>query len=128
MGALDFIADYFAWHYSEAIKDLLEIEKNFMRFAYHLFSMPLLFKTLFAPIFRLNEKRKLGFDLEAASERFIVNTIMRIVGFFVRLIFLVLGAIIEIILAFISIPILLFWLLAPMAAIILFFAALFYLI
>lgn len=124
MGTIDLIADYFGWHYSEALKDLLQIEKNFIRFVYHLFSIPLLWRTLFSPVYHLSEKRAQGFDVQGMLERLVINTVMRLVGFFARMTFLIAGVFAELILIIIAIPILFVWLILPLIVAALFISGL----
>ncbi|MES2409443.1 MAG: hypothetical protein V4509_04060 [Patescibacteria group bacterium] len=79
------ILSYFIWHYTEAFKEIYILFRNFLEFIYHFFSIKVLSKTLFSPWRKLNETYKKGWSLNAFFETFVVNFIMRIVGFFVRL-------------------------------------------
>ena len=43
------IPEYFLWHYTEALRLVLNIVTNFIWFTYNFFSIPVLTKTLFSP-------------------------------------------------------------------------------
>jgi hypothetical protein len=79
---------YLSWHYSTALSDMKNIWKNFIVFFYNFFSIQLLFKTLFSPWHRINESYN---RIEDFFGNLLINTIMRLVGVFVRLVFIVLG-------------------------------------
>lgn len=64
------VPEYFIWHYTEAIRLTINIISNFLWFVYHFFSVPVLIKTLLAPI------HGVGKDFAAPS---------RVIGFVVRL-------------------------------------------
>lgn len=81
---------YISWHYSTAISDMKNIWKNFIIFLYSFFSLSLLIKTLFSPWHRMTE----NYDrIEDFFGNLVVNTMMRLVGVVVRLIFILLGII-----------------------------------
>ena len=83
------IPEYFLWHYTTALRLCLNVVTNFIWFTYHFFSMPVLFRTLFAPWHKIHEKYRRGFHPASLVETFIINTIMRAVGFVVRIVVLV---------------------------------------
>ncbi len=75
---------YIEWHYSRALYDIVGIIKNFIWFFYEFFSIPLLLKTYFSPFHRLGEQYAHSIDLGKWAETFIVNSLMRVVGVFLR--------------------------------------------
>ena len=77
--------DYIRWHYLRGFRELIYLCRNFLQFIVHLFSIPLLLKTLFHPWRRMGEAYKKGLDPEAIISALIVNMIMRAVGFISRL-------------------------------------------
>lgn len=83
--ALYLVLEYFIWHYTRAFADLVIILGNFFRFLVHFFSVPEIWRTLFAPWRRLGEVYGSPYDLNAVAETFIVNTLMRLVGLIIRL-------------------------------------------
>lgn len=64
---------------------------NFMWFVLHVFSIPILLRTLFDPFQRLSEKYSGGLHLDKLAEVIIVSLIMRIVGFCIRSMLIVIG-------------------------------------
>jgi len=83
--------DYLRWHYGMAYRDLTRVWLNYMWFVAHFFSLGILLKTLFAPYKRMKEKNKKGLDLGAIGEMIAVNTVMRLVGFVLRITVLAVG-------------------------------------
>lgn len=84
---------YIRWHYGKALIEFSLNSKNFILFLFHFFSIKNLFYTLFAPWQSLGERYKKGIDISAFAEVFILNSIMRVVGFFIRLAVIVAGLI-----------------------------------
>lgn len=82
---------YFVWHYSRAFVDLARVWMNIFLFLNDFFSIGLLLRTLFSPWQRMQEQRKKGVDIENFLAVLLVNTIMRLVGFFVRSAVIVVG-------------------------------------
>src|SRR5882724_11701681 len=93
MGAILFLPYYFTWHYSKALRNSAAITKDFIWFLWHFFSVGLNFKTILSPWRRMQETQERRFDIEAFFSTFIINTIMRVVGAFIRLIFILLGVV-----------------------------------
>lgn len=78
------IVGYFSWHYSvRAFRDIFVVWSNLTWFITHLFSIPLLLRTLFAPWKRVQEAyRRTGF--EDLMETLVLNIVSRIFGALVR--------------------------------------------
>lgn len=111
---------YFVWHYTRAVRDLIEIGANFVWFIYNYFSIKVLFSTLFAPYKRLTEKYRGGLDIEKFLESIVVNLLMRIIGFVMRTAVLVVG-LIAILVTFVAGAVLIVvWLLLPIILLIMF--------
>jgi hypothetical protein len=85
MNLLTIGKNYLVWHYSTAISDIVHIWLNYLWFINHLFSVPDVAKSLFAPFKRLQEE-KANFLLhpEEYFSNILINLIMRIVGFMLR--------------------------------------------
>jgi hypothetical protein len=81
---------YLAWHYGQAYRDIGTIWRDILWFLYHFFSLPLLGKTFFSPLFRLRERVE-SFNAESILEAVLVTTIMRIFGMILRAILFVIG-------------------------------------
>jgi hypothetical protein len=84
--------DYLTWHYSRAFSDIFAIWRNITHFIFHFFSIPLLFRTLFAPWKRIEAVRETeGLNLGDFLATKIVNLIMRLVGAMMRTILIAVG-------------------------------------
>lgn len=86
-----FAGAYFFWHYTKALKKLIGNCRTFLLFILHFFSIGILFKTLFKPWQRLGEEYKKGFDIGAFLSSFFINFLMRIIGFLIRLVVIIIG-------------------------------------
>jgi len=105
--------EYFVWHYTRAVRDLLNIVGNFLWFFWEFFSIRLLFATLFTPFHRLEERPKSKLDLGEIAQAFMVTTMMRIVGAAMRLFVILIGLVCIVITIIAGIGMLLVWLAAP---------------
>jgi hypothetical protein len=84
---LRFLPLYFSWHYGRALADFGGVLGNLWWFVGHLFSLPLMIRSLFSPWRRLNEAYPRSFmSLEAIGEALVVNILMRMVGFVARVV------------------------------------------
>lgn len=110
------------WHYFVAPIQFIKIWRDLMWFLYHFFSIPVLTSTLFSKWKRIGEVRHKRLDIGDFLATFFVNTVMRIVGFFIRSVTIIVG-ILSIVL-FIGIGMVLFvaWFLYPVVVVILFVA------
>lgn len=82
------VKDYLVWHYSQALVAWWRIYGNGLWFLSHFFSVALLGRTLFSPWRRLTESYPGRFAPESIAETLVVNLLMRLVGFTIRVIFL----------------------------------------
>jgi len=89
--ALFILPSYFTWHYSRSLTDYLRLWMRMLWFVVHVFSMPFLLATLFSPWRRMDEKYPRQLDLGAWGEVLVVNLLMRLVGFVVRMAVFVFG-------------------------------------
>jgi len=111
---------YIFWHYSAALGAWWQIYVNSLWFLFHFFSIPILFRTLFAPWRRLAESYPKGFSPKAVAETLLINFLMRLVGFIFR-IFFIFAAWVVLIFAFVfGWLVLVFWLFTPPLAMALF--------
>lgn len=109
---------YFFWHYTRALAELLGICRNLLWFVYHFFSLGVLGKTLFSPWQKLDEPYKKGFRPSAFFETFVINIVMRIVGFLVRSFVIIFGATIWLIVLIAEAVFFLSWLLLPLVIVV----------
>ncbi|OGZ08654.1 MAG: hypothetical protein A2942_02580 [Candidatus Lloydbacteria bacterium RIFCSPLOWO2_01_FULL_50_20] len=85
MPIVSIIRDYFLWHYSAAYADIFGILRNYLWSVNHMFSVPEVFKSLFAPFKRIQEEKvNILKKPEDFFANLFVNFIMRIVGFVLR--------------------------------------------
>lgn len=116
---------YFAWHYTNAFKNIWHVWMNIMWFINRIFSIPLLIRTLFAPWHRMTEEAKGGFDLEDWAERTVVNIMSRVVGALVRIPIIILG-VVSLVTAFLTgLLFYVFWVFAPVIVVLLFMFGIF---
>lgn len=113
MNFIIIIPIYFSWHYSRAYFDLFRLWKNILGFVLHFFSIELLLKTLFSPWKRLGEDKKKGFNPGAFFSSLAINTIMRIVGVFIRLSTISIGLITLFAVFFVGLVFILLWAFIP---------------
>jgi hypothetical protein len=105
---------YTFWHYTKAPLNIVQIWKNFLWFFYNLFSIHLLLLSLFAPFERLDEHYGKIFEFQKMFESFVVNVLMRVVGFCIRIFTIVIGIAILAAVFFGGIFFLIIWFLAPL--------------
>ncbi len=108
------------WYYTAALFNFIKISGDFIWFLYHFFSIPILIPTLFSKWKRIGDVRTRKFDIKDFFSVFIVNSIMRVIGFFIRF-FVIITGILSIVLA-IAVEMLIFvvWLFLPVIIVALF--------
>lgn len=121
---ISFVFSYFKWHYTRGFVDLYGLIRNFMWFVYHFFSIPVLTHTLFSPWERQGERYKKGFDVEGFFETFVINIIMRIVGFLLRSFVILTGILTLVVVFLLGIVALTIWPLIPVIIVVLFLSGL----
>ncbi|OGZ94960.1 MAG: hypothetical protein A2847_02165 [Candidatus Sungbacteria bacterium RIFCSPHIGHO2_01_FULL_50_25] len=126
MGTRIPIASYLSWHYGAAYRDMGAIWKDFAWFLYHFFSLPLLVKTFFSPLFRLSE-RVASFDMEGILETVVVNTVMRLAGMITRALLGAVGVLALVLLCAAGILFFIAWTLLPILTVGLFGSGIFFL-
>jgi|SRR3989344_2459894 len=104
---------YAKWHYGQGVRELVSVAGNFLWFLSHFFSFKLLTRTLFAPWKRMGEGYGQGFDLGRIASAFIVNLLMRAVGFVTRIIVLFVGFCSYLAILGLSLVVFLIWIFAP---------------
>ncbi len=121
MATIQLLPMYIHWHFGTALRELFEFWKNLSWFGYHFFSLPLLVKTLFRPIYRINEATVpgAGFEFELFFENIAFNMMARVVGFVLRIFLIFLGAVYQIVILLIGPLLFLIWLSLPVLSLIL---------
>jgi len=113
MNMLLFFPYYVRWHYGQGTKDLFVILGRFLSFVFSWFSITLLLQTLFSPWKRLGSEYQKGFHPEEFFSSLLINTIMRIVGFFIRTVVVVLGLIATMVTMTASLVLAIIWIFYP---------------
>ncbi len=120
MSFLYLIPFYAKWHYIEGFRDLSHNWKSFIFFILHFFSLGLLVRTWFAPFRRLNEAYKREFDAEVFFETLVANTLMRMVGFVLRTVVILIGLFVLLLTVVFGPVAFVLWALAPLVVLFLF--------
>ncbi len=102
------------WQFWEAPLFILKAWGNFLRFGMNYFSVPLLFKTFFAPWRRYYWGYPRGFDPWAYFESFFSNLIFRILGALFRSVMIVAGIAVEILIAAAGLLLFTAWIILPL--------------
>ena len=109
---------YFVWHYGRAFTDLGNIYKTVLWFTFRFFSIGSLMLTLFSPWRRLSEEYQKGFDPGAFFSTLLVNILMRIVGAFIRVIFIAIGITCLLLVFLGGLIVFVIWALAPVLSVV----------
>ena len=108
------------WYYTAALFNFVTISRDFVWFLYHFFSIPILIPTLFSKWKRIGDVRTRKFDIKDFFSVFIVNSIMRVIGFFIRSFVIIVGLISIIVAIMIEITLFVAWLFLPVIIVALF--------
>ncbi|MDD5145873.1 MAG: hypothetical protein PHF44_03470 [Candidatus Pacebacteria bacterium] len=107
---------FFQWlvfHFFDFPKELLRVWRNFLSFYLNYFSIPLLFRTLFAYWRRHQWAYPNSFDIGKYIEALASNLVSRILGAIMRIIFILVGVSVEIFIVFMGIIVILGWVFLP---------------
>ncbi len=123
MNPVLFVTDYLKWHYGTGLFDILRVWGNFLWFVIHTSSFFELLKTLFSPWKRMQEDKpsKGTFDPGYYIGSLVINFLMRMVGFLVRLVIIALAIVAFSIIFTFGAAFLLFWFVSPFAIFFIFF-------
>ena len=122
------IPQYILWHYTLGLRSTAAFGTNLLRFLFAFFSLSLLIRTLFSPWRRLGEDYTKGLRPGAWFETFVINTLMRLVGFLIRLGLIFAGVVTLLLGVILFLSLVIGWLLAPVIIISLAVAGLFLII
>lgn len=114
MSTFSLLKTYFAWHYSVALLGIWKIFIDIEWFLYNFFSTKLFLQTLFSKWRRLGEKRTKKVDIMDFFTVLVVNTLMRIIGVFVRLFLIIMSVVFMVVCGVISIVVFFVWLVLPL--------------
>lgn len=115
------ISAFLQWQFFDVPKEILKGWKNFLKFNLNYFSVPILFKTLFSHWHRYSYSYGKGFNPGRYFEAFVFNMMSRVIGALLRIFFIVIGLLIEVLLFFTGFILFLGWLALPFLLIAVFF-------
>ena len=105
--------EYIKFHYGRGIKEFFVVTKNFLWFIKNFFSFSIFIKTLFSPWHHLGEKYGSIIDLGSFASTFVINTIMRILGFSINVLVMFIGSLVYIFSIFSALALFIVWIFAP---------------
>jgi hypothetical protein len=109
---------FLQWYFVDVPKEILNAQKNFLKFGLHYFSIPFLLKTFFYHWHKYFWQYPRGLDIPKIVEVFLSNMISRVIGMITRSFLILVGIIYEVFVLFFGFLIFILWFLLP---IILFF-------
>ncbi len=112
------VSVWIKWYFSEMPEEITQAWKNFLKFNFNFFSIPLLFKTILSPWRRYNWGYPRGFDPKEYLEIFISNSVSRVLGAIVRFFLILIGILTEILIFFFGSIIIFLWFSFPVLGII----------
>lgn len=110
-------AKYLLWHYLKKTKQILGIIKNFLAFGAYFFSAKEMLFSLFSPWKRQTEDFGRGFDPAVYFRVLGENLIAIVIGFIVRVFFLVIFSVFELIVIIVGAAVFLIWIFLPILTI-----------
>lgn len=114
MPILSVARDYIIWHYTRAYVDIFYIWLNYLWFINHLFSVPEVIMSWFAPFKRLQENKV---NILKSPEDFFanlfVNIMMRIVGTIIRTAIIVIASLGFIVVGTLGVVFFVLWTILP---------------
>lgn len=113
MRLIPMLIHYVWWHYTTAIADLVRNYFNLVTWLKNFFSLNHLTRNLFAPWKRLGEEYPGRFDIQVFLTALVVNTLMRLVGFIIRLFLLEIGLMAVMASVLVFVVVLFVWLTMP---------------
>ena len=101
------------WYFVEMPKEILQAWKNFLRFNFNFFSIPLLLKTLFSHWKRYYWVRGRGFNFSEYFNVLFSNLTSRFLGAMVRFVLIIVGIFCEILVFLFGLTIFVGWFFLP---------------
>lgn len=119
MNPVAFAIAYTKWHYGRALLDIIRVWGNFLWLSMHFFSTGTLALTLFSPFRRMHEEYPAKGHINPGyfAGTMFINTIMRMIGALVRLLFIALSLTAFTLLIVSGILFISFWIITPFALI-----------
>jgi len=108
------LTDWFFWHFYEMPKFFVEVWKNYISFASNFFSLEILLKSLFSPWHKYKWNYPKGFDIGEFFSTLISNTFSRIIGFFMRIVLILIAIPFQIFIIIMGLTIIFAWIFIPL--------------
>jgi hypothetical protein len=105
---------WFEWQFFDVPGGILKGWRNYLKFNLNYFSVPILLRTFFSPWRRYSLGYGKGFNLGRYFEAFTFNVMSRIIGAVLRLFFIFLGLLTEILIILAGAVIFFGWLILPL--------------
>ncbi len=115
MKSLQVFLKYFKWHYGKAIIASISLWKNLTLFLFSFFSIKTLILNFFTPWRRISDSYPKWYNFKEYFSTLLTNTLMRIVGMFIRFFVIIFGLICTFIFLILYPVALLIWLVLPVA-------------
>lgn len=107
-------SQYLEWHFFDTPKAILAAWRNFLWFNLNYFSIPVLLRTLFSPWRRYQYSYGRGFKISRYFEALTFNLMSRGIGALLRLGFIVIGLLLEVIIFLAGLVVFLGWFFLPL--------------
>jgi len=105
--------EWLAWHFCEVPAFLLSVWKNYILFALNYFSLPVLFKSLFAPWRKYTWNYPKVINVGEFFSTFVSNVFSRLMGAIMRVVLIVAGIFLQLFVLLSGFIILLLWIFIP---------------
>lgn len=110
---LTYSRDYLSWHYRYGVLRFFIVVKEIVRFIFNLLSIRLFLRTLFAPMFNVRADIYATKELSDMVAMTVSNLMLRVVGFILRLAFILIGFMGAVCVLFIGLILLICWIFLP---------------
>jgi len=101
------------WQFFEAPREIFKGWRNFLLFNLNYFSIPILLKTFFSPWHKYSYQYSRILEVWNNIQVFVFNMMSRVIGAFLRSVFIIIGILTEILIFVIGAAILVIWFLLP---------------
>lgn len=105
---------YLAWHYGYGLPHLFLLIGEFVRFLFNLFSINLFLRTLISPMFNVKMSMSSAEDGTELIPIIASNLVMRVLGLFLRSLFIVCGLTSIVITVLLMLVLIVLWTLLPL--------------
>jgi hypothetical protein len=113
MKSLQVFFKYFKWHYGKALIDSIHLWKNLTLFLLNFFSIKTLILNFFTPWKRIYDSYPKWYNFKEYFSTLAINSLMRIVGIFIRFFVIIFGLICTFIFIILYPVAFIFWIILP---------------